>query len=334
MAGKFCFSCGAKIPENCKFCPKCGTSQIKSGVSSAPQQVQPSAPVFSAASAVPTVEPKKDKTKLILIIIGAIIAIALIVLCIVLIVKPGDSSSGGSGKSDKDDDVEAITPYAKLNGESLSNCNATYTYSSQYGTVVFISGYIGNDEVSVGVALDDKLCKSGSTLTDKSANSSSFFDIMISTNGSSYEYTTYENPNVFGSCEFELQSYKEKSEATFTMTVNFTYEGYEYEFEGGATADYKDANQGSQGGNNYNDNYGNGNNYYDDDDYGYGGGYYDDDYGNGATGTRMCGACYGNGICSVCDGTGQTPNWDGNKVTCQSCQGSGSCVACGGTGYY
>lgn len=333
MAEKFCFSCGAKISEKCKFCPKCGEDQTRASVDSTPEQtaqaaapvtpasVPPAAPVNPAPtldSIAPMAQPaakKSGKAKIALIVIGIVIAVALVVLILVLVFKD-DDSSGGSGKKGSSSNV---TPYATLNGETVGNCQATYTYMDQYGTVLIISGTYQNGSVAVGVALDSSLCKSGSTLTQNTVTSTSFFDALVTVNGSQYEYTTSTNPSAFGDCSFELESFEENSKATFTVDVNVVIADTDYHFEGGATASYQGSDANTQGGQTY-----------DDYDYNAGGDYNTD----GAAGSRMCGACYGSGVCSVCDGSGLTRYFDGSDVTCNSCHGGGRCKACNGMGYY
>ena len=49
---------------------------------------------------------------------------------------------------------------------------------------------------------------------------------------------------------------------------------------------------------------------------------------------RRCGACYGTGVCKVCNGYGTISDGFGlgQKRTCTACSGSGKCSTCGGSG--
>ncbi len=348
MAEKFCYSCGTKMAAECTFCPTCGANQaVAAAVPPAPQPVQQPAQVQQPASvqqpayaAAQPQQPKKNGTKIALIIIGAVIAVALIVLCIILGVNGANSGStggsditftpnnGGSGNNGIGSNgggnniasptVSKITPYANVNGGALKDVGGAFSSTDGY-VVIGISGMglLGEDEVGgvAAVVIDESACSAGLTMTESDSSSSSYFDIVLFEGMDVEEYTTETHSSMFDDCTFELLSYEAGSSATFRISVEFTYDGEDFYFEGGATVDYTDYpqnNGGLVGGNGgFNDAYTGGNN-------------------------SMCAVCYGSGECSLCDGSGLNYYYDwgtGTKSACDSCNGSTRCIYCGGEGY-
>ncbi len=338
MAEKFCYSCGTKMASECTFCPNCGANQTASGVAPASQPVQQPAQIQQPAYT--AVQPKKNGAKIALIIIGAVIAVALIVLCIILGMNAANSgnsgSTGGSGISFTPNNggsvnngggnnitsptVSKITPYANVNGGALKEVGGAFSSTDGY-VVIGISGMgvLGQDELGgvAAVVIDESACRAGLTITESDSSSSSYFDIILMEGMDAVEYTTETHSSMFNDCKFELLSYDAGSSATFRISVEFTYDGEDFCFEGGATVDYTDYpqnNGGLVGGN----------------------GGFNDAYTGGSTGS-MCNACYGSGECSVCDGSGLNSYYDwgtGVKSACDSCNGSTRCTACNGIGYY
>lgn len=350
MADKFCYSCGTKMAAECTFCPNCGANQTASGVTPAQQPVsaqQPAAvqqpgaqtspvqqPVYAA---VQPQQPKKNGTKIVLIIIGAVIAVALIVLCIILGVNSTNSgnsgSTGGSGISFPSDNggstggnniaspaVSKINPYANVNGGALKDVEAAFSSTDGY-VVIGISGMGLNGLDDVGgvaaVVIDESACRAGLTITERDSSSSSYFDIILMEGMDAEEYTTETHSSMFDDCTFELLSYDAGSSATFRISVEFTYDGENFCFEGGATVDYTAYDQGNAG-------------VVGGSTGGYEGGY------TGGYNNSMCAVCYGSGECSICDGSGLNSYFDwgtGVKSACDSCNGSTRCIYCGGDGY-
>lgn len=284
-------------------------------------------------------------SKVALIVIGIVIAVALIALCIILVINGGSNASDdysipyditvdNNGNisantiqnnnnsditepvPDTPEVVSSVAPYAKLNGESLYDCSAAYTYSDGYGSVVAISGLIEEElGVIACVATGNDSLKSGYILDENGCSSSTYFDIVLIEGSDAEEYTTANNPSMFDDCEFKLISFKEKSEATFTMLIEFSYNGEDYQFEAGATASYQEAPANSNvisGGSGTSG-------------------------ASGSSGSRMCALCYGKGICSVCNGSGLNSYYDfftKEKRACDSCGGTLICKGCNGQGYY
>ncbi len=332
MSEKYCHSCGAKITDECTFCTECGANQKNIGASSAA-----------------TVTKQGGGSKTPLIIIGIIIAVALIALCIILVINGNSGNSDTNSNSyitvDSNGNISAnttqnnnisnnnnnnadiiepipdtpevattITPYVKLNGENLYQCSAAYTYSDVYGNVMAISGLLEEElGVIATVAIGSSSIKSGYTLDKNGCNSSTYFDLVLIEGSDAEEYTTANNPSMFDDCEFKLVSFKEGSEATFTMLIQFSYNGEDYQLEAGGTASYQEApaNSNIAGGGNSGS--------------------------SGSSGSRMCMLCYGKGICSVCDGSGLNSYYDfftKEKRACDSCGGTLICKGCNGVGYY
>lgn len=323
MSEKFCFSCGEKMPEEYTYCPKCGKSQnnpsgkngktaliiigvviaaalialciiIASSTGNSDEPAYSSSLTFPQTQSVPSdngIAPDVTAAQ----------------------TTETTTSKTTASETTASETVKNIAPYGTFGNdlhndvEKLEQCGALYTNYSDSASVFGIYGVAeGNLNIIACAVIDNSKCKQGFRLSGNGSDTAAYFDIVLTEGNEYLELISANNPELFQNCEFVLESFSENSSATFTLKINFTYDGITYCFEGGATADFQKNDQDISGGG----------------------------YSDANAGSRMCAACYGKGICSVCDGTGKTHNWDGNKVTCNSCHGTLMCIACNGSGYY
>lgn len=341
----YCYKCGTELTDGTVFCYKCGTkmpAEIRSAVSADGTAAKVSnRTVMIIVICVAVV---------ILGILGTVLAIVLSNGGGLQSAQSSDLSGNNGGFSvqqDKPSDFQQnldniefvaststhfdypelaagqaiVTLTEKNSGKQVDPGTVSTYFTSGNGFDVFCVTMTkdSNDMLIIGGALNSNICHAGSYFQDSGLKSErAFIDLVflgIDNNGyytdKCYEHTSYSNPDDLKNCTLDIGNYTAKSEATYYIKTDYTFNGVEYTLESFCRADYTASAQDVQQAQIQQ---------------------YQQEQASG-----VCTVCHGSGICQVCYGRGgmsyATYGQGGSGwVDCESCKGNRVCKYCSGTG--